>query len=127
MAIITPIRIPVCDSDGLIIDRADAPRARRLALAPNATVVHKRRACGDFAAVCGCRKCSACPRAVVRIVLGNAGDDHALDARYGNPRKYTFQEVVPSCPEGVHSLRHLATETADLYRLAVTDCLKVAA
>jgi hypothetical protein len=128
MAKIVPISIPVVNSDGLIIDRADRARARQLALAPNATVVHKRRACGgEFAAVCGFRKCSVCPRSVVRIILADIADDSLMEAAHLNPRRYTFLQVVPSCPEGVYSLKHLATETADLYRLAVTDCLKTAA
>ena len=113
MSTVTPIRIPVCNSDGLIVDRADRPRARRLALAPNATVVRKR--------VTGANRRKGQRGEIVRIVLGNLGDDVMLDGRRGNPRKYTFLDTSDLMPRGVHSLRHLATATAPLYRLAVTD------
>ena len=106
----TPLRIPVCSGDGVIIERIDSARARRLSLAPNARVVRKRK-----------------HGAIVRIMLAAVGDDSAVDAKHGDPRKYTFLEASPVIPQGVHTLRYLPKSTAGLYRQSVSDCIKIAA
>ena len=108
----TPIHIlgiPVCNADGVLVERADPARARHLALAPNATVVRKRRGAGAGA--------------VVRILLASAGDDSRVKKLNGNPRRYTYLECSELMPEGVHTLRRLPKSTAGLYRLSVTDCM----
>jgi len=116
MATITPIRVPVCSADGTIIDRVDPARARRLALAPNATVVRKHQT--------GVRKCQS---PIVRILLSDDGNDASLNCKVGDPRRYFYLDCSPAMPEGVFSLKYLPQSTASLYRLAVTDCIKQAA
>jgi hypothetical protein len=115
MSTVTPIRIPVCNSDGLIVDRADRPRARRLALAPNATVVRKR--------VTGANRRKGQRGEIVRIVLGNLGDDVMLDGRRGNPAKYSFNTETETNPEKVWCLKRIPTSTADLFGAVVNDCI----
>ena len=114
MATITPIRIPVCNCDGTIIERVDPAQARRIALARNATVVRKHQT--------GVRH-----GRIVRILLSDDGNDDALNPQYGDPRKYTYLFATEAMPMGVHTLRYLHNSTADMYRQSVTDCLKKAA
>ena len=116
MAIITPIRVPVCNCDGTIIDRVDPARARRLALAPNATVVRQHQS--------GVRKCQS---PIVRILLSDDGNDEAMNPTFGDPRRYFYLDCSPAMPEGVYSLKHLHRDTAGMYRQSVTDCIKQAA
>ena len=110
MCTVTPIRIPVCDCTGTIVERIDSARARRLSLAKNATVVRGRKR-----------------GAIVRIMLGSVGDDSAVDAKFGNPKKYTYLDCSERMPQGVHTLRYLPKSTAGLYRQSVNDCIKIAA
>jgi hypothetical protein len=104
----TPIRIPVCNADGVIVERVDAARARRLFFAKNATLVHRRN--GEL----------------VRILLASTGDDTARRFLKANPKKYTFLERSEDMPKGVHTLRHLPDSTQSLYCTVRTDCLKAA-
>ena len=110
MAEITCIRIPVCSGDGVIIERIDSARARRLSLASNATVVRARK-----------------HGAIVRIMLGSVGDDSLENAKVGDPRRYTFLDKSDAMPFGVHTLRYLPKSTAGLYRQSVNDCIKLVA
>ena len=119
MATITPIRIPVCDADGVIVERVDAARARRLALAPNATVVRKKRG------------------PIVRILLAStAPDDYLENAMRGNPLTYSHKHEKASDPEittwaksvdenanpeKVWCLKRIPTSTADIFRAVITD------
>jgi hypothetical protein len=107
MATTTPIRIPVCNSDGVIIERIDFARARRLSTAPNATAVRARKG-----------------GTIVRILLGSVGDDSAVKKLQGDPKRYTYLDRSEEMPQGVHTLRRLPTSTRSLYRLSVTDCLR---
>jgi hypothetical protein len=109
MCTVTPIRgIPVCNADGVIVDRVDSARARRLALAPNATVVRKRRGSGAGA--------------VVRILLGSTSDDSLADSLHGNPRSYSHNHETDTNPEKVWTLKRIPSDTADIFGAVVLDC-----
>ncbi len=106
---ILPIRIPVCNADGLIVERvADPARIRRLGLAANATVVRASKRSGGQ---------------IVRILMAEKGNDVKLKFLKANPRKYTFLEKSEVMPTGVHTLRHLPSSTRSLYCTAQTDCI----
>jgi hypothetical protein len=98
------------DASGVLhaVDIADPARARRLAAAPNARVVRRRK-----------------DRAIVEIHLSAEGDDSKWKPEIprGNPRRYSSDRATPANPHGVWKLKHLPADTAPLYRLSVTDCL----
>jgi hypothetical protein len=106
MANIVSIRVPVCNAEGLIVERADASRVRILEAASNATVVRK-----------GIRKGGG----IVRIVLGSAGDDSLRDARQGNPLTYSHNKDTEDNPVNVWTLKRLPSSTADIFRAVLND------
>ena len=98
--------VPVCDSDGVIIERADQSRARRLALAPNATVVRESKRKGG---------------AIVRILLASQPDDYLELAIRGNPRKYFHKHETETNIQNVWTLKRIPTSCADIFGAVVND------
>jgi hypothetical protein len=109
MSTTAPKRIPLCDGDDNIIERIDGARARRMALAPNATVVRKRKG-GE----------------IVRILLASTADDSLEDAMYGNPRAMSHNRETATNPEKVWTLKRIPDSTADLFRAVVLDAKRAA-
>jgi hypothetical protein len=94
------------DGPARCIEIADAQRARRLALAPNATAVRRRK-----------------DGAICEIHLRGVADDSGHEVNRGNPRRYSTDRATENNPHGVWKLRHLPSETKALYRTAVLDNL----
>jgi hypothetical protein len=98
------------DASGVLhaVDIADESRARRLALAPNATCIRRRK-----------------DKRLMEIHLRSFGNDcnWQPERPKGNPRRYSHSHGQEDNPNGVWKLRHLPADTAPLYRLSVTDCL----
>jgi hypothetical protein len=111
MSTTAPVRIPVCNSDEVIIDRVCLSRASRIALAPNARVVRfghsRKRKRGEIA----------------RIVLREVGDCSLDDSMYGNPRAYSHKRETETNPENCWTLKRIPTDTAALFDTAVLDCM----
>jgi hypothetical protein len=101
------VRIPVRNAENVVIERVDPARARRLALASNATPIFRKRT-GQL----------------VGIQLADIADDSLEQASFANPRRYTFLQVSEVMPYGVHTLRYLPAKTRDLYCTAQTDCMR---
>jgi hypothetical protein len=113
MSTITPIRVPVCNSDGMIVDRADPSRVRRLALAPNATVVRKRAT--------GARRKAGERGEIVRILLASDGDESLEDSMRGNPRSYSNKNIAIDNPANVWRLKPIPSSTLDIFRAVTLD------
>lgn len=113
-------RIDVFNEDGVIIERVDASRARRLILASNATVArfgHRRD---------GNRRGQ-----IARILLASTADDSLEDQVMGNPKVYFHNHVVNTIdwtgnPENCWTLKKIPSSTADLFDTVVKDILKAA-
>lgn len=108
MCKIVPIRIPVCNCDGVIVERVDRARARRLAMAINATVVRKRN--GE----------------IVRINMGATSDDSLEDSLHGNPLKYSHNHETETNPEKVWTIKRIPAKVQCIFQEVVTSCLKAA-
>ncbi len=113
MSTIASVRIPVYDSEGVIIDRVEGPRARRLALAPNATVVRKR--------LTGALRRRGQRGEIVRILLKSDGDETMEYSRHGNARSYSHNHETETNPENCWTLKRIPTETADIFRTVVNE------
>ena len=113
MSTTTPIRIPVCNADGMIVDRADPARVRRLALAPNATVVRRRPT--------GIRRQLRQPGEIVRILLASTADDSLENSLRGNPRSYSHNHETLENPEKVWTLKRIPGAAADIFRAVIND------
>src|ERR1019366_9197383 len=104
MSTITSDRIPVCDADGVIVERADPSRVRRLMLAPNVTAIRK-----------GIRKGPSECREIVRIMLGSESPrqflaaseiDEQLDpSKRANARAMSHDHETKDNPEKVWTLK----------------------
>jgi hypothetical protein len=104
MATLAFIRIPVCNADGVIIERVDPARARCLSAASNATVVRKRG--GN----------------VVRIMLASTADDSLEVAMRGNPRSYSHNHEAIDNPEKCWTLKRIPACTAKIFDAVILDC-----
>jgi hypothetical protein len=98
-----PCRIPVCNPAGVIIERIDSSRARRLAAAPNAIAVRKRK--GE----------------IVRILLQSHGDDSLEYSTRGNPRSYSHNHATETNPENCWTLKYIPSQAADLFDTVITE------
>ena len=113
MGTVTSIRIPVCNEEGVIVERCDPARARRLAAAPNATVVRKR--------VRGSLRRFGQRGEIVRIILDSAGDDSHQKRQHGNPRSYSHNHETDTNPENVWTLKRIPSESADIFTAVVDE------
>jgi hypothetical protein len=102
-------RIPVYFF-GARIEWATGARVKELLQAPNATAVIDRKT-GQ----------------VKRFNLVEFSDDRTMEVHRGNPRRYSFDYETDQNPPRCWTLRYLRRDTAGLYKLSVTDCLKKAA
>jgi len=109
-------RIPVCDAEGTIVDRADRVRAERLALAPNATAV-RRRATGSA------RKRGALGD-IVRILLACKvdADEPYVCSVLANSQSYSHNRETKTNPEKVWTLKRIPASTQDLFLNVVAEC-----
>jgi len=110
MNTVASTRIPVCNGEGVIVERVgqDSVRARRLAEAPNATVVRKRRG------------------PIVRILLKSVADNSGETSLRGNPRAMSHDHETDVNPRNVWILKHIVSSAADLFDTVVNE-LKTAA
>lgn len=97
------MRIPVCNSEGVIIERVDESRARRVVQAPNARIVKKRKG------------------GVVRIILESVGDDAEELSLHANPRSYSHRHETDSNVENCWTLKRIPTSTADIFGAVVNS------
>jgi hypothetical protein len=91
------------------IERADASRVHRLAAAPNAQAIRRRR-----------------DGKLVEIQLRAAGDDSNLKGRTGNPRRYSHDLETRDNPARVWALKTIHADAADIFRAVMNDCAKAA-
>jgi hypothetical protein len=54
--------------------------------------------------------------------LEEAGDDSKKRERQGNPARYSFDSETADNPAKVWTLKHLAVDTAPIFRSAVAEC-----
>jgi len=106
MSTSAPEKIPVCNTEGRIIERVaiGSPRAIHLLKAPNATIVRKRHR-GE----------------PVRILLISQGDESRLKDKFGDPRAYSHRHETETNPENVWTLKRIPTETADIFGAVVNE------
>jgi len=110
MAKTASIRVPVCNADGVIIERVDQARLMRLARASNADVIRK-----------GIRK-----DGVVRILLKDVGDDSLENSLHGDLRKLTHSHETRTNPPRCLTLKHIPSSTVDIFRAVVLSSQKAA-
>jgi len=103
-------RIPVRNGEGVIVERVtlESARGRSLAAAPNAELVRKRK--GE----------------VVSINLRSSGDESDTPRLRAHPFKYSHNHENETNPENVWTLRHIPTDTADIFGAVVNQLAKAA-
>jgi hypothetical protein len=106
MSILAPVRVPVCNADGVIIERAGRSRLARLAYAPNSTVVRRPRRKGG---------------GIVRVLLQDVGNDSMEDSRRNSSRVLSHQHETNVNPARVWTLKHIADSAADLFDTVVNE------
>jgi len=107
MKTVASIRIPVCNGEGVIVERVDADsvRARVLLEAPNATAVRKRKG------------------PVVRILLESLADDSDRDSLRGNARATSHDHETDTNPEKVWTLKRVHAEAESIFFSVVNDLI----
>lgn len=88
------------------LELADGARVARLARAPNAELVRRRR-----------------DGKLVEIQLHEAGDDSGKRGRAGNPRRYSHDHETEDNPENVWTLRQIPSQARPVFRAVIEDCM----
>lgn len=98
------MRVPMCNPEGVIIERVDRQRLSRLIHGRNVTPVyfgHRR----------GHRRGE-----IARLLLSSEGDDSLEDSKRGNPRRYSHCAATAENIVNTWTLKRIPSNTASIFR-----------